>query len=371
MRGRERADRLRVLIVAPSLGIVGGQAVQAASLYSGLRRERSLEVAFLPVNPVLPGRLSALQRVKYLRTLVTWPAYFAALLRRVRDYDIIHIFSASYLSFLLAPAPAIFVSKFYGRKIVLNYHSGEAEDHLRRWRVTARSVIRLADSIAVPSDYLVGVFRRFGFEARAIFNTVETERFRFRERRPLAPVFLSNRNLEPMYNVGCVLRAFGLIQSRIPQARLFVAGDGSQRGGLEALAIELGLREVSFLGRVPPDAMPSLYDRADIYLNASEIDNMPLSILEAFACGLPVVTTDAGGIPHIVTDLRTGLIVRRGDHRGLAESAIRLLEDSALAGEIIDNAHRESAKYRWESVGHEWLDLYRNLVAEAEEPVRA
>jgi glycosyltransferase involved in cell wall biosynthesis len=368
---RDRADRMRVLIVAPSLRILGGQAIQAASLYSRLRREPSLEVGFLAVNPELPGALGALQRVKYLRTLVTWPAYCATLLLRVRDYDVIHAFSASYLSFLLAPAPAILVSRLYGRKILLNYHSGEAEDHLRRWRLTAAPVIRMADSIAVPSDYLVGVFKRFGITTRAIFNTVEAERFRFRERRPLAPVFLSNRNLEPMYNVGCVLRAFGLIQSRYPEARLLVAGDGSQRRELEALKCELGLREVSFLGRIPPEEMPALYDRADIYLNASEIDNMPLSILEAFACGLPVVTTDAGGIPYIVRDLRTGLMVRRGDYRGLAEAAIRLLEDGALAGEIICNARRESAKYRWESVRGEWLDLYRNLLAKAEEPVRA
>ncbi|HOK47523.1 MAG TPA: hypothetical protein PLK67_16390, partial [Bryobacteraceae bacterium] len=101
------AARLRVLIVAPSLGILGGQAVQAADLYNRLREEPTLEAGFLPVNPALPGPLRALQRVKYLRTLVTWPVYCLSLLLRVPRYDVLHVFSASYLSFVLAPLPAM------------------------------------------------------------------------------------------------------------------------------------------------------------------------------------------------------------------------------------------------------------------------
>ncbi|HPQ16135.1 MAG TPA: glycosyltransferase family 4 protein, partial [Bryobacteraceae bacterium] len=364
------AARLRVLIVAPSLGILGGQAVQAADLYNRLREEPTLEAGFLPVNPALPGPLRALQRVKYLRTLVTWPVYCLSLLLRVPRYDVLHVFSASYLSFVLAPLPAMLAGRLYRRKVVLNYHSGEAEDHLRRWR-SAASAIRLADSIAVPSSYLVDVFRQFGLQARAIFNIVETERFPFRERNPLRPVFLSNRNLEPMYNVACTLRAFALIQRRIPDARLIVAGYGSQRSQLEALAQELGLRDVSFLGRVTPQEMPQVYDQADIYLNSSEIDNMPLSILEAFACGLPVVTTDAGGIPYVVEHGRTGLIVGKGDYRAMADAALRLLEDPALAAALIRNARRECSKYRWESVRQQWLELYHGVETDARQMASA
>lgn len=360
----QMAARVRVLIVAPSLGILGGQAVQAADLYNRLREEPTLEAGFLPVNPALPGPLRALQRVKYLRTLVTWPVYCLSLLLRVPRCDVLHVFSASYLSFVLAPLPAMLAGRLYRRKVVLNYHSGEAEDHLRRWR-SAAPAIRLADSVAVPSAYLVNVFRQFGIEAQAIFNIVETERFRFRERNPLRPVFLSNRNLEPMYNVGCTLRAFALIQRRVPGARLLVAGDGSQRPQLEALARELELRDVCFLGRVTPEKMPRVYDRADIFLNSSEIDNMPLSILEAFACGLPVVTTDAGGIPNIVEHARTGLIVGRGDYRAMADAALRLLDDPALAGTLIRNARRECSRYRWESVKQKWLDLYHGVQPDA------
>ena len=362
----------RVLVVAPSLDILGGQAVQAARLLARLRGEPSLEVSFLPINPRLPGLFRKLQAIKYVRTVVTSLLYFATLLARVGKYDVLHIFSASYFSFILAPTPAMLVAKLYGKRIVLNYHSGEAEDHLARWPSAVRT-LRLADEIVVPSDYLVEVFARFKLRARPIFNLIETAHFHFRARRPLRPVFLANRNFEPHYNVGCVLRAFALIQQRVPDARLLVAGDGSQRDELKQLAQALGLRNTEFLGRVAPEKIPELYDATDIYLNGSEIDNQPLSLLEAFACGLPVVTTNAGGIPYIVTHEQTGLLVACGDHEAMAAAALRLLQDDVLAAQLASAARVECGRYGWGAVRAAWLDLYhepaRTEVLRRDEPV--
>lgn len=348
---------VRVLIVAPSLDILGGQAVQAARLLARLREEPSLEVGFLPINPRLPGMLRKLQDIKYVRTIITSFHYIVTLLLRVPSYDCIHIFSASYLSFLLAPTPAILIAKLYRKKAILNYRSGEAEDHLTRWR-TATPIIRLVDKIVVPSEYLVNVFRRFGFEAHGIANFVDASQFRFRNRLPLRPVFLSNRNLESLYNVSCTLRAFATIQHSLPDARLTVAGDGSERVALEVMSRELGLRNTEFLGRVAPERMNELYDAADIYLNSPDIDNMPGSIIEAFASGLPVITTNVGGIPYIVEDEKTGLLIQRGDHQTMAAKAIRLLRDANFARKLVRNAHTQCRKYAWESVRGEWLKLY-------------
>ncbi len=355
------AKQLRILIVAPSLDILGGQAVQAARLLERLHAEPSLDVGFLPINPRLPGLLGRLQAIKYVRTVITSIAYFAALLAEVRKYDVIHVFSASYFSFLLAPTPAILIGKLYGTRILLNYHSGEAEDHLQRWRRSAIPTIRLVDEVAVPSEYLVRVFAAFSLHAKAIHNLVETDKFHFRERQPLRPVFLSNRNFETHYGVDRVLRAFALIQRRIPEARLIVAGDGPQRGMLERLAGELKLHNTEFTGRVGHEKVTELYNRADIFLNGSEIDNQPLSILEAFASGLPVITTDAGGIPYMVAHGRTGLVVRRGDWKGIADSAIRLLGEPALAETIIHHAQDECRKYGWVALRDAWLNCYREI----------
>lgn len=353
-------QRTRVLIAAPSLDIYGGQALMAARLIERLGQEPSIRVAFQPHNPRLPRGFGWLQRIKYVRTLATTLAYLLMLVGRAWRYDIIHVFSASYYSYLFSAVPALLVGKLYGKKTILNYRSGEAADHLTRWS-SAAPTMRLADRIVVPSGYLVDVFARFGLPAETIYNTIDLDRFRFRQRRPLGPSFLCARLLEPLYNVACALRAFALIQQRYPQAQLTVAADGSERDNLERLARELGLQHTQFIGKVDYKNMPSLLDAADIYLNANDLDNMPSSLIECMAAGLGVVSTNAGGIPYIITHEQTGLLVACNDHQAMALSAIRLLEDQELAAAIARRARHACEKYQWPVVRNDWLSLYGEL----------
>jgi glycosyltransferase involved in cell wall biosynthesis len=356
------AERIRVLVVGPSLDILGGQSVQASRLLERFQNSAEVTVHFLPVNPRFGNGFELLRRIKYLRTLVTSVIYGVSLLRRVRDYDIVHAFSASYWSYLVAPLPALLVARLFGKKAILNYHSGEAGDHLARSPFAIASMRRLADRIVVPSEYLVTVFRRFGLSANAIANFVDLDAFPYRKRECPRPVFLSNRNFEKHYNVACTLEAFALIQHEVPDARLLIAGDGPERPALEAKARDLDLRHVEFLGRLPVEQMCRLYGVADVYLNSPDIDNMPISIIEAYAAGLPVVTTNAGGIPYIVRNEETGLMVPRGDAAGMARAAIRLLREPALAPRISTAARLEcERRYVWQTVEPEWNLVYHQV----------
>ena len=357
------SQKLRVCILAPSMEYLGGQARQAIRLIDGLQLEQTLTVSFIPHNPRFCAALQWLQRIKYVRTVVTSLWYWSTLCFKVPSYDIVHIFSASYLSYLFAVAPAIVIGKIFGKKVILNYRSGEAEDHLTRWPITTVPIMRMADAIIVPSGYLVDVFARFGLQAQSIVNTVELDRFCFRDRRPFRPVFLTSRSLEPLYNVPCVLRAFALVQARVPSARLIVAGSGSMRRNLEALSQELGLSNVEFRGGVPFDAMPALCDEADFYMMAPNLDNMPGTIIECFASGLPVITTDAGGIPYILTHEETGLLAACNDHSALALHALYLWENEEVAAAIAARAYKSVQQYTWTHVRERWLALYQELVA--------
>jgi glycosyltransferase involved in cell wall biosynthesis len=274
----------------------------------------------------------------------------------------VHAFSASYWSFLLAPLPAMVVGRLFGKAVLLNYRRGEAEDHLTRWRWLAVPAMHLAHEIVVPSGYLVGVFSKFGLHARSIFNFVDVERLQYRERSTLRPVFLSNRNFQSLYNVACTIRAFARIQRELPDARLIVAGFGPERQSLESLVGSLGLRHVEFRGRMDPSDMPSLYDEADVYLNSPNIDNMPTSVIEAFAAGLPVVTTNAGGIPFIVSHEKTGLMVGCDDDGALAAASLRLFREPALGPALARAARTECLdRYVWAAVRSEWLKVYQRL----------
>src|SRR5262249_44185296 len=145
-------------------------------------------------------------------------------------------------------------------------------------------------------------------------------------------------SLESHYNVADTLRAFALVERRVPDARLIVAGGGAERARVQALGAGLGVEGVGVVGAVPPARMGELYDRADIFVNSSLVDNMPLSLIEAFACGLAVVSSNAGGIPSLVTDGETGLLSPCGDYEALAANVVSLLEDPRLASDLINRA---------------------------------
>jgi len=354
-------SRIRVCLVAPSLDIFGGQARQAVRLLTAFRQEPLLEAGFIPHNPRLPEPFRWLQQVKYVRTVVVTLRYWLMLLTELRRYDIVHVFSAAYFSYLLSAAPAIVIGKLYGKQVILNYRSGEAEDHLQHWPLTTMPIMRLADRIVVPSGYLVGIFAKFNLHAEAIFNIVELDRFRFRDRAPLKPKFLCSRLLEPLYNVGNVIRAFHLIQQEVPDATLTIAADGWQRAELEQLAKTLQVRNVEFRGFVPFDQMPALYDEHDVYLIGNDVDNMPAAVTESCASGIGLVTTNAGGIPYLVRHEESALIVNCGDYAGLAREALRLLRDPALARRLAREAHTSVQRFTWANVREQWLQLYREL----------
>lgn len=358
------SDLLKVAIVAPTVGILGGQAVQADRLLRAWHGDPDVRAWLVPVNPTPPGPFRHLVRVKYIRTLATQLTYWPRLLRELRRADVVHVFSASYTSFLLAPLPAVLVSRLYGKPVVMNYRSGEAPDHLQRSAV-ARKVLATVDRNAVPSRFLRDVFARFGIGADIIPNIIDVDRFKFRAREPLQPHVLSTRNFEDLYNVACTLRAFRLVQQRHPSATLTLVGGGSNEPALRVLASELGLQHVRFAGRVPPDDIWRFYADADIYLQTPNIDNMPGSVLEAFASGCAVVSTEAGGVPAILTHEEHGLLVPCDDHEAAAAAVLRLLDDAGLAARLTASARASCDQYRWTSVRSQWVDLYRRILRPA------
>jgi glycosyltransferase involved in cell wall biosynthesis len=357
----QQAEKTKILIIAPALPLVGGQAVQAQRLLGNFRREPHLETDFQPINPQFAPRL---QKIPYLRTVLTTLKYLFDLLRKIPRADIVHVFSASYYGFVLSVVPAVLLAKLFGKKTIINYRSGEAENFFRGWGGRFLWVLKMADAVVSPSGYLVDVFEKFGIKGRSIFNIIDTDKFNFRERRALRPIFLSNRILESLYNIECIFRAFQIICEKFPDARLVVANDGDERENLEKTAREMNLKNVEFIGLVPHDKINQLYDSVDVYLNSPNFDCMPGSLIECFASGLPVVSTNAGGIPYIVADGETGLLVATNDHEALAERAIYLLENPEAARAIINNARGECAKYSWDAIRPQWLALYEKLAAE-------
>ena len=353
---------LRVAVVVASQRILGGHSVQARQLLDAWRADGSVDAWIVPIDPMPPAPVDRLLRIKYVRTIATQLWYWPLLFRELRRADVVHAFAASYSSFLLAPLPAVLVARLLGKPVVLNYHSGEAPDHLRRSAVARFVLRRLVDANVVQSAFLRDVFRSFEIDAKVVPNIVDLRQFTYRVRDPLRPRLLCTRNFEPIYNLSCVLRAFAKIQAYYPAATLTLVGCGSQDAILRDEAAALRLENVTFAGRIEPSEVHTSYADADIYVQAPRIDNMPLSLLEAFASGLPVVSTDVGGVPSMLRHGVDGLLVADNDAGGLADQVVKLLTQPALAQRLAESAYRTLAAYQWPVVRDGWLQAYGRAV---------
>jgi glycosyltransferase involved in cell wall biosynthesis len=254
------------------------------------------------------------------------------------------------------------IGRLLGKPVILNYHSGEAADHLGRWGVLVHPWLSLADEIVVPSEYLRQVFKSHGYCTRVINNTVDTSRFVYQVRDPLRPRLLSTRNFEWYYGVDHTLRAFKLIQRTFPDATLEIAGAGSRERDLHALARSLKLTGVHFLGPVAPSDVPALHERADILMNSALIDNQPLSILEAMASGMPVVSTNVGDVGNMIEHGVSGTIVPQKDPAAMAAAVVFLLKYPDAARAMASRAVERLGRYSWNRVGCQWSDLYSDVM---------
>lgn len=354
----------RIALVGPLPPPFGGMANQTEQL-AGLLADSGIDVHLIRSNE--PYKPAWAGRIKGLRALFRLLPYLARAWRGLRNVQLVHLMANSGWSWHLFAAPVIWLARIRQVPVVINYRGGEAEAFLQRQVYWVRPTLKRADRLVVPSGFLKAVFGKFDVEAEVVPNIIDLARFsNVSEERGLegAPHLVVCRNLEPIYDVETGIRAFALVREHFPQARLSVAGEGPERGRLEQLVETLGLSgAVTFSGRLDRDGMVELYRSADLMINSSRVDNMPNALLESMSAGVPVVTTDAGGIPYMVSDGVTALIRPVGDIEGLAQAAIRLLEDPELYREVAENAREEVQRYSWESVKPLWIDLYTDIVA--------
>jgi len=221
-------------------------------------------------------------------------------------------------------------------------------------------LVHTSAALVVPSGFLKEVFARFGMAALVVPNIVNLDRFAPRDAPlPGGPNLLVTRNLEPIYDIATALRAFAVVRRELPQARLTVAGEGPLLGSLQELASTLAVGDaVRFTGRIANEEIPALYGSSHICLNPSLADNMPISILEALASGIPVVSTHVGGVSFLVEHERTALLVAPGDHAAMASAVLRLWRDPPLMSQLRDAGLRAVRRYEWASVRPQLLAVY-------------
>jgi glycosyltransferase involved in cell wall biosynthesis len=346
-----------VAIISPFPPPYGGMALQAEKLYKKLAAS-GIKSFCVKANVSFPRLLKFLEKIKGVRTIVR-SIIFVTNLFSLNQATVIHIFGASHWYFFLVVAPSITIAHLMKKKIILNYRGGEAEEFLARWGLLAIPLLKKTNVIAVPSHFLKEIFEKVvKKEILVLPNLIDLETFQYRERTILKPIIVVSRQLEPRYNIACVLKAFRIIKEVYPASQLRIAGSGSEEHKLKALQQEMSLPDVSFLGAVSHEELARVYNECDVMVNPSNSDNFPGSILEAFACGLPVVTTRVGGIPFMVKEGETGILIAPHDHEGLAKGVISLLQNPDLAKSFSVNGRKVAEEYSWEKVKEVFLSMY-------------
>lgn len=354
-------NTLHVGLVGPLPPQFGGMANQTRQL-AELLTEQGVMVATVQVNaPYRPGWV---RRVPILRALFRLLPYLFSLWRLGGRCDLFHVMANSGWSWHLFAAPAVWVAHLRGIPAVVNYRGGEADAFLKKSSWAVGWTIARAALLVVPSGFLQEVFARFRMATEIIPNIVNLERFANPEPgRARRNRLMVARNLEPIYDNATAIQAFNIVRTRRPDATLRIAGSGPDAEPLVALVRELGLEDaVEFTGRLDPQSMADLYRSSDIAINPSRVDNMPNSILEALASGIPVVSTNVGGVPFMVRDGVTALLVPPRNPERMASAILRLLDDEEECRRLIVNGVAEVQRYSWERVWPAWEDAYRRAV---------
>jgi glycosyltransferase involved in cell wall biosynthesis len=166
--------------------------------------------------------------------------------------------------------------------------------------------------------------------------------------------------LAPVKNHALLLNGFHAAQSSRPDLRLWMVGDGSERGMLESLAAELGISaQVTFWGQ-QLDVAP-FFSAADAFVMSSSSEGLPMSLLQAFSLGLPAIVTDVGGMAEVVRLAKAGIAVSANDPAGMAAGILQLADGDAERAQFATNgAAAFRARFGLKTMADAYMDLYRS-----------
>ncbi|MGH9661911.1 MAG: glycosyltransferase family 4 protein [Bryobacteraceae bacterium] len=286
----------------------------------------------------------------------------ATLVRCLRRVDIVLIEVYGGPSFVVEDVASALVH-LSGRRMVLHLHGGAIPEFTARFPNWTRRVFGRADAIVVPSGFLATAVGVYGRTPRIIPNVIDLASCPFRARERVRVRLLWMRTFHQLYNPTMALRVLARVRSVCPDATMVMAGqDKGLERSVRQEAAQLGLDgAVRFAGFLNPPGKVREGEAADIFINTSSVDNVPVAVLEACAMGLPVVSTAVGGIRWLLNDAETALLVPDDDCDGMASQILRLIDDPELAVRLSTNGRRLAEQFCWDQVGRQWEQLFAEL----------
>lgn len=288
--------------------------------------------------------------------------------RQRNEYDVAHVDVYSGLAFSWAELVTLELARL-GKPFVVTMHGGSLPTFARQWPHRARRLFARAAAVTSPSDYLREQMRDFTRDVVVVPNGLDTSRYHFRLREHVGARLVWVRAFHRVYNPVMAVEVLARLCADRPDTTLRMIGPDRKDGSLEAVrrrARELGVEgQLDLVGPVANSNIPAELARADVFLNTASTDNAPISVLEAMATGLCVVSTRVGGIPYLVEHERHGLLVPAGSSGEAARAIQRLHENPELARSLSQHARTRALEYDWPVVIAQWNTLFASVVARA------
>jgi glycosyltransferase involved in cell wall biosynthesis len=317
----------------------------------------------------LAGRLESAGWQVYRTSTMVWrPARLLHMvgtiwLRR-NEFGVAHTTVFSGPAFIWAEAAA-WTLKAIQRPYVLSLHGGNLPSFARRWPGRVRRLLNSAAIVIAPSRYLLEQMQPYRTDLRLLPNPLALNAYQFHLRQFPQPRLVWLRAFHRIYNPYMAPQVVNLLAPDFPNVHLTMVGPDKGDGSLQLtqhVAKDLGVsNHIHFPGGVPKAEVPHWLQRGDIFINTTDIDNTPISVLEAMACGLCVVSTNVGGIPYLLDNEQNALLVPPDNPEAMMAAVRRILTEPGLAENLSQNARRKVEQFDWSVILPQWGELLTSV----------
>lgn len=280
------------------------------------------------------------------------------LFSKAKSADLVLIDTYSTQNFWYAVLSAQ-VCRWLNLPYMLFLHGGNLGERLQGNPRVSKRLFSGSRCNIVPSEFLLEKFSKKGIaNLRHIPNSISIEDYPFRERQSLKPRLLWVRSFSEVYNPLLAIKVLEKLKEKYREAELCMVGPAkdSSLQVCKQYVQEKGL-PVSFPGKLSKTEWLHLSRKYDLFLNTTNVDNTPVSVLEAMALGLPVVSTEVGGMPYLIHDKEGGLLVAPNDAAAMCRAVESLLSNADMAGSMSLRARKKVENFNWQKVKLQWLEL--------------
>ena len=278
-------------------------------------------------------------------------------IKHSRSYDYILIDTFSTKSFYYAFATSQ-IARLIGKKYIPILRGGDLPSRIQRSTLLSKMIFNHSYKNVAPSNYLKVAFEEQGYEVDYIPNILEIDRYQFKERKDLSAKLLWVRAFKHLYNPMLAIEVLLLLEKKYPNASLCMIGPAKDESFdmVKERVKKEGLEEaVEFTGVLSKEEWHKKAEEFDIFINTTNFDNTPVSVMEGMALGLPVVSTNVGGMPFLIESGVDGILVEKENAEEMSTEISKLIDNSNI--EISLKAREKAESFAWRNVKKKWYKI--------------